>query len=183
MKWNTWNRRGVVGRKALLGCVAGVGLAVGGVALLGDRAMARPQDQGNPFDGEALIAGLLETPGCLGADAGQFMSGKNAIFAWFENKAAAMAWYKSATHQRAMQVVFPEFEDAGAPMEGVPDDVPIMAIATITPGGMPNGAIGGAPLSQISIELYTPLKGGIHIGGTFAPEGLKVPGLRDVGVR
>jgi hypothetical protein len=33
---------------------------------------------------------------------------------------------------------------------------------------------------KIAIELYTPLPGGIAVGGRFAPSTLKVPGLMDV---
>jgi hypothetical protein len=32
----------------------------------------------------------------------------------------------------------------------------------------------------IGIELYGPLPGGVAVGGRFAPEGVKVPGLRDI---
>ena len=40
------------------------------------------------------MKGLRETPGCLGVEAARTQTGKNVIFAWFENKAAAMAWYE-----------------------------------------------------------------------------------------
>ena len=35
------------------------------------------------------------------------------------------------------------------------------------------------PISQISIELYKPVTGGIFFGSRFAPEGLKVKGMKD----
>ncbi len=36
------------------------------------------------------------------------------------------------------------------------------------------------PVSQIAIELYAPLPGGIAAGGRFAPATVKVKGLVDV---
>ena len=58
-----------------------------------------------------------------------------------------------------------------------------MAIASLTPA--PAGGETKVPFSQIAIELYRPLPGGIAVGGHFAPAGMQVPGLRDVpaGVR
>lgn len=35
------------------------------------------------------------------------------------------------------------------------------------------------PISQIAIELYTPVTGGLHFGGRFAPDALKVPNMQD----
>jgi hypothetical protein len=37
------------------------------------------------------------------------------------------------------------------------------------------------PISQIAIELYTPLPGGLSLGGTFAPEGMEVPHMIQLG--
>jgi hypothetical protein len=36
------------------------------------------------------------------------------------------------------------------------------------------------PIATIGIELYTPLPGGVAVGGRFAPEALKVRGLREI---
>lgn len=131
------------------------------------------------LDGDALIEGLRSTPGCLGVDAGQMASGKNVIFAWFENKAAALAWYRSDVHKQAMGDFFPDTPRV-KPFDGVPDNVPILAIASITMADKPAFEETPLPISQIAIELYTPIKGGIHLGGTFAPAGLKVEGIRDL---
>src|SRR5215470_5027651 len=49
-----------------------------------------------------LIGVLRATPGVLGVDAGQMMSGKQVIFAWFENKQAVLKWYYSDAHQALM---------------------------------------------------------------------------------
>jgi len=35
-------------------------------------------------------------------------------------------------------------------------------------------------MTSIGIELYGPLPGGIAVGGRFAPEALKVRGLREI---
>lgn len=126
-----------------------------------------------------LIGALRTVPGCLGVDAGQFQSGKQAIFAWFENKEAAMRWYNHDVHQGAM-AAFMTDENPTKPMAGVPDNVPILAIASITFSDRPHFDEIKLPISQISIELYTPIKGGIHLGGTFAPGLLKVEGIRDL---
>lgn len=120
-----------------------------------------------------LIQGLKDTPGCLGVETAQTQSGKQVIFAWFENKKAAMAWYNSQTHRFYQEMM------GGAsgrpPMAEVPDDQPFLCIASITPSK--EQKIEGAPypISQISIELYSVLPGGASIGGTFAPKGLKIP--------
>lgn len=174
-------RSAFVRRSALaLALAAGVG----GAVLFASARLAGAQDgsaeAAAALDGTTLMHGLSQIPGCLGHDAAQTMSGKMVIFAWFENKAAAKAWFNSETHQKAMKAGFPEYEMAGEPMEGIPADVPILAIASLTPGTLPEGAPGQMPVSQIAIELYTPLKGGIFIGGTFAPEGLKVKGLQNL---
>jgi hypothetical protein len=169
----------MVARSALVAGAAGVALAAAAL-VFGQDGATEAHPGAAMLDGEVLMKGLQATPGCLGVDAAQTMSGKSVIFAWFENKSAAMAWFNSETHQNAMKAGFPEYETAGVPMEGIPENTPIMAIAALTPGEKPEGAPGVMPVSQISIELYTPLKGGIHYGGTFAPAGLKVKAMRDL---
>lgn len=42
---------------------------------------------------------------------------------------------------------------------------------------MPNTT---AAIASIGIELYGPLPGGVAVGGRFAPEALKVRGLREI---
>ena len=112
-------------------------------------------------------------------DAGQTMSGKQVIFAWFENKTAAMNWYYSDLH-RSLQKQFAPGSPARKPMAEIPDDgSPIMAIASLTFSGAPT-AENPFPVSQIAIELYKPLPGGLAAGGRFSPMTMKVPGLVDV---
>jgi hypothetical protein len=63
----------------------------------------------------------------------------------------------------------------------VPDEgEPVLAIASLTLTGAPTGDVASLPISQIAIELYRPLPGGLAAGGRFAPAGLKVPGMQIV---
>jgi hypothetical protein len=58
----------------------------------------RAQQKGGPD----LVGALKTTPGVLGVEVGQMMSGKQVIFAWFENKQAVLKWYYSDAHQALM---------------------------------------------------------------------------------
>ena len=122
-----------------------------------------------------LVKGLQETPGCLGVEATRTRSGKNVIFAWFENKKAIMSWYQSATHKQAMDMM--GMPGPSLPMKNLPEDTgPILVIASLTFDPNTPPAKDGTPsVSQIAIELYQPLPGGASSGGTFAPKGLKIP--------
>ncbi|MBL8169227.1 MAG: hypothetical protein JNJ50_13805 [Acidobacteria bacterium] len=134
-----------------------------------------------PSGSPDLLAGLKDTPGCLGVETAMTTSKKQVIFAWFADKQSLLTWYHSQTHQQAIQMAFPHDKEFDPPLQGVPDDVgPIMAIASITLADKPLAGVGSTlPFSQISIELYKPVTGGIFIGGRFAPEGLKAPYLKD----
>ena len=141
--------------------------------------------QGGPPAGfPDLVGGLKATPGVMGVETARTSSGKQVIFAWFENKTAALAWYYSETHQQAMRSFFPNAASAPAqtPLAGVPDDgTPIMAIASLTPAARTEGApTPTMPFTQIAIELYRPLPGGVALGGRFAPAAILVPGLRNI---
>ena len=134
--------------------------------------------QGAPGGFPDLVAGLKATPGCLGVETARTASGKQVIFAWFENKKAALAWYYSDMHRSVAKGFFPNATER-TPMADIPDDgQPIMAIASLTPA--PVGGETKMPFSQIAIELYRPLPGGLAVGGRFAPSTVTVPGLRDV---
>ena len=140
-------------------------------------AFAQTAPPPNPL--MALPEAIKATPGCLGVETAMTSSGKMVIFAWFENKKAALAWYYSQTHQ-ALVKMGGGSSRPGGPMTDVPDDgKPIMAIASVTlsraqdgipPSGLP-------PVSQIAVELYSPLPGGLAAGGRFAPMSVNVPGL------
>jgi hypothetical protein len=165
-------------------------------------AGAPPAAQGAPGTkdlGAGLAAALEKSPGCVGVELGLFQSGKLAIFAWFEDKAAAVAWVKSDYHQGAMAMLHAGAAAAGAkggdggkhdaaeepqrePLQWVPDDVgPILCIASITPSTEQRVPGFPTPIGQISIELYSPLPGGASFGGTFTP--IKVPLLHHRGSR
>jgi len=122
-----------------------------------------------------LVAGLKDSPGCLGVETARTGSGKSVIFAWFEDKKATLRWYYSGTHQAVMKQFLPDAERDGEPLASVPDDSgPILAIASLTPNDKPTKE-NSLPFKQIAIELYQPLGGGLSIGGRFAPEKMKVP--------
>jgi hypothetical protein len=154
-------------------------LAVSVVSALAQSQGQKQPPKGAPPNGfPDLIAGLKSTPGCLGVETAMTAGGKNVIFAWFEDKKAVLKWYYSETHQAAMRLSFPGAKP-DAPLQGVPDDVgPIMAIASITLAEKPMPGT-NLPFSQISIELYKPITGGISIGGRFAPDSLQVPNIKD----
>lgn len=125
-----------------------------------------------------LVGALKKTPGCLGVETAQTASGKSVIFAWFEDKKAALAWYNSDTHREVMKQFFPDRKGSRKPLADVPDDSgPIMAVASITLSKKPTKE-DPLPFKQIAIELYQPLGGGLSIGGRFAPDKMKVPEAR-----
>ena len=127
-----------------------------------------------------LVGGLQKTPGCLKVDTARTTSGKQVIFAWFENKRAVLTWYYSEPHIAAMRLT--GSEPGGRPLANVPDDdQPVLAVASVTVNGNPTPDQPMA-LSQIAIELYRPLPGGIAVGGRFGPDNMKVPGLRDLSI-
>ena len=128
-----------------------------------------------------FVGALKTTPGVLGVELARTMSGKQVIFAWFENKQAVLKWYYSDTHQ-ALMLQFGSKRRASGPMADVPDDGrPILAIASITlTGPPPADASELTSVPQIAIELYAPLPGGLAVGGRFAPSTVKVPGMLEV---
>jgi hypothetical protein len=125
------------------------------------------------------FVGLLKaSPGVLGVETAAATSGKQVIFAWFQDKKAALAWFYSPAHQRLMGSVAAGAASGRAPMADVPDDGrPILVIASLTIGR--TGEVNNVqmPVSQIAIELYAPLPGGFAAGGRFAPSAVTVPGL------
>jgi hypothetical protein len=129
-----------------------------------------------------LVGALKATPGVLGVDAGQMVSGKQVIFAWFENKQAVLNWYNSDVHRKLMNGFSSGGRRPEGPLAGIKDDSgPIMAIASVTieRAAMQSGDLKGGT-SQIAIELYAPLPGGLAAGGRFAPSTVKVPGMLEV---
>jgi len=131
--------------------------------------------------GSDLIGALKATPGVLGVDAGNMMSGTQVIFAWFENKDAVLKWYYSDAHQ-ALMAQFGSQRRPTGPLADVPNDGrPVLAIASVTLAGpVPSNAADLKSVPQIAIELYAPLPGGLAVGGRFAPSTVKVPGMVEV---
>jgi hypothetical protein len=117
--------------------------------------------------------------GCLGVETAHSGSGKEVIFAWFVDKAAVLRWYNDRVHQATMKAAFPGYVPEG-PLRHLKDGVgPIMVIASLTLSMAKPGKGVELPISQIAIELYAPLDGGLHFGGRFAPDGVRVEHMRD----
>ena len=148
-------------------------IALVALAALTLSAQSQPQ---LPFPD--LVGPLKATPGCLGVETARTASGKMVIFAWFEDKKAVMRWYNSEMHQQLVKMSGPP-DPTHVPLAGIAEDSgPILAVASLTLSNQPPKG-SPLPVSQIAIELYQPLPGGLFVGGRFAPSSVKVPGLRD----
>jgi hypothetical protein len=129
----------------------------------------------------ALLDAARAHPGCLGVDTVQTTSGKQVIFAWFEDKAALVSWYKSDAHQRAMRVALPHQTFNREPLPDTPDNSgQILAIVSLKINYSSAPKEAGLPVAAIGIELYTPLPGGVAVGGRFAPKSVRVPALPEI---
>ena len=136
-----------------------------------------------PLDFRDVVRAARSAPGVLGVDTGQTASGRQVIFAWFEDKKSIVAWYRSEVHQKAIKSVFPDRTFDREPLPDLPENSgPILAIVSIkfTDAPKPSEASSFPAFGSIGIELYTPLPGGVAVGGRFAPPSLKVPGLREI---
>lgn len=133
----------------------------------------RPGGQGAGAQdmGARMVEAIKATEGCMGVKTAQVSGGQNAIFAFFENKQAAMNWYNHPMHV-ALRGMFPA--EAGVkdhvPMAHLPDGVPVLAVASIGFNGPPAFEGSQIPFSSISIELYVPVNGGLRIVDGMAPE-------------
>lgn len=163
---------------------AALALPLAGLLALAPLATAHAQPeqrrpQGGPDFGKALIEGLKASEGCLGAEAAQFQSGKIAIIAWFKDVESTKKWYYSDAHARFMNMTGADPEGR-QPLRHVENpDTPVMVVAAITMGGEKT-IPGPMPISQISIEMYTPLPGGAAINGRLAPEAFNIPHFRAI---
>lgn len=171
-----------MGIRAIVKIVAAASVGLGAFAVLAQQPPAGPP-AGPKAGFPDLASGLKATPGCLGVEMAQTASGKNVIFAWFEDKRAVMRWYGSEAHQQAMDMFFPDQDAEHAhrvPLEGISDDFgPIMAIASLTMADRSGFKDTTLPVSQIAIELYAPVAGGLFLGSRFAPAGVKVADMAD----
>jgi hypothetical protein len=146
-------------------------------------SLAQGHLPGQPEFQRLLIEAAQASPGCLGIKLGRTENGTNVIFAWFESKQALVTWYKSDFHQRAMKTVFPNQTFGREPVPDVPENSgPILALVTLKLAEAP---VPGSPtpIETIGIELYTPLPDGVAVGGRFAPQSVRVPGMRQFDVR
>jgi hypothetical protein len=138
---------------------------------------------GQPEFGKLLVEAAKASPGCLGVEIGRTDKGTRVIFAWFESKQALIAWYKSDFHQWAMKTTFPNQNFNREPLPDVPENSgQILALVTLR---LADTALPGSPvpIEMIGIELYTPLPDGVAVGGRFAPQSVRVPGLRQFDLR
>lgn len=156
--------------KMLFAVFASVAFLIGCAPAADPPSPTKGTDNGLPD----LVGELKKSPGCLGVEIAKTNSGKSVIFAWFEDKKAALKWYYSDTHVALMKQFFPE-RTGRKPLADVPDDGgPIMAIASLTLSDKPTKE-NPRPYKQIAIEMYQPLGCGIAIGGKFSPEKMVVP--------
>src|SRR2546422_696268 len=83
-------------------------------------------------------------------------------------KKALLGWYHSDVHQRAMKAVFPNQSFDREPLPDLADDSgPILAIVSVKLADGPRPDAASTPISSIGIELYSPLPGGVAVGGRF----------------
>jgi hypothetical protein len=107
--------------------------------------------------------------------------GQIALFAWFANKQGLLNWYHSDAHKQEMKRFF-GLGGSATPLRDTPDNgEPILVIASFTIADRAHFTETGLPLSQLAIEFYQPIPGGIDAGGRFAPEALSVPKMRVYG--
>ncbi len=161
----------------------GAGLVGLGALAAGGRVQDQPPQTTRPQQPfPDLVGALKATDGCLGVELARTQSGKNVIFAWFKDKKAMLTWYYSERHQEVMDRIFVDDgeTESDKPLEGLGDDFgPIMVIASVTMADESKFDETMLPISQIAIELYAPISGGIFLGGRFAPEGVAVPKMHD----
>lgn len=128
-----------------------------------------------------LVRGLKETPGIIDVKVAVIDGKKQTIFAWFKNKAGVDAWYNSPMHRGAMAKFFPKMKGGAHSLTGFADEkAPVLVVASVTPSDKPHIEGSQLAVSQIAIEMYTPVPGGIVFGGGFGPDALDVPGIRRV---
>ena len=139
--------------------------------------------QSPPGGFPSVVKELRAAPGCLGVETGQTAGGRRVIFAWFDGKKSLVDWYHSDVHQRAMHAVFPNRTFNREPLPDLPEDVgPILTIVSVKFAEAPAPGKTAPAITSIGIELYGPLPGGVAVGGRFAPDAVKVRGLREFAI-
>ena len=72
----------------------GAGLVGLGALAAGGRVGDQPPQTTKPQQAfPDLVGALKATDGCLGIELARTQSGKNVIFAWFQDKKAMLTWY------------------------------------------------------------------------------------------
>jgi hypothetical protein len=141
----------------------------------------RAPAQSTPGGFPSVIKALRAAPGCLGVETGQTTSGRRVIFAWFDGKKSLVDWYHSDVHQRAMHAVFPNQTFDRVPLPELAEDSgPILTIVSVKFAEASAPGATAPAITSIGIELYGPLPGGVAVGGRFAPDAIKVRGLREI---
>ena len=138
-------------------------------------AVAQQPPEGFPD----LVSGIKSTPGVLGVETAITPSNMQVIFAWFEDRTAALAWYYSEMHQLAQNRFLPDRQPHEPLAHLKEHSGPILAIASLTWAEESQHEGMELNVSQIAIELYAPLPGGVYVGGRFAPASMKVDHMRD----
>jgi hypothetical protein len=102
--------------KRHIGLFIALTMLVVGPALVAGQTSAPPQRPA----GQDLVGALKASPGCLGVETARTASGKQVIFAWFENKKTVLTWYYSDTHVALMQQLSGGGVRPGGALAGVP---------------------------------------------------------------
>lgn len=153
--------------------------AAGAGAVIATTTSAQPEQLDIERMGRIMVQSLLEAPGNLGVETALTSSGQHVIFAWFEDREALLAWHEGPTHQRTMDHFFPR-RPPHQPLEHIPDGAgPILTIASIKPVAEPLPGM-RIPVSEMSIEMYTPLPGGVRLNAGFTPGTVPIDGMQEI---
>ncbi len=161
--------------------LVGMGIAIGYSLALQNSPTQDPKTF-TVQDFPNLFQGLKQTPGILDVKVAILDGKKQTIFAWFKNKAAVNAWYTSKMHRDAMAKFFPNMRGNYETLAGFKDEkAPLLVVASVTPGEKLVMEGSALKAEQIAIEIYTPVPGGLTIGGGFGPKTMEVPGMMRIG--
>lgn len=143
--------------------------------LVGRPADVHGQTAGGNVTLANLVAAMRSVQGCVGVETARTSTDKQVAFAWFEDKRALARWYSTNLFRGVMKQIF-NGEQPADPL-ALTEEGPILMIASITLAEKTDAQL---VISQMSVELYQPLAGGIAVGGRFTPNGIRVPGLKAI---
>lgn len=164
----------------LLG-IAGVLTTLSLVATNGIAQSSSNQQASQP-EQDQIASDIAKTPGCQGVRNLETTDGMKIYFVWFENKKSALAWYESGFHQSALALVKESFPGQAIhkPLRHVKQkDGPILVVAALTHKDRAKAKPGEFPFTQLSMEMYKPLPGGMSFGGRFAPADVSIPKITE----